>query len=497
MNILMVYPEFLVTFWSWKHLLKFVSKKAAFPPLGLLTVAAMLPKSWEKKLVDLNVCKLDDNDIKWADYVFVSAMITQSASAEEVIGRCKELGTPVVLGGPILEGGYEKFPSVSHFLMGEVENTLPDFLEALQAGRAKRVYLARNFPDIADSPIPLWHLINTGNYASMLMQFGRGCPFSCTFCNIALLNGRVPRTKSADRFISELIAIYQTGFRGPIMLADDNFIGSRKMVREMLAKLVKWQHFYNYPFDFSVEADITLADDPELMKLMVLAGIKKVFLGLETPNQASLVECGKLQNAKRDMADCVRRIQNHGLHPMSGFIVGFDSDDPSNIFDRHISFYQETGIVFPMIGVLQAQIGTLLYARLQQEGRLLKHASGNNTDCCANFVTKMPAEILEREYKRVIKTVYSPKYYYRRICVFLREYDVSKRVHKKLKVADIKAFAKSIWYIGIFGGFITSYYYWKTLLTALFKYRQAFSEVVALQIYGWHFQKIAKAIQKS
>jgi len=496
MNILMVYPEFLVTFWSWKHLLKFVGKKAAFPPLGLLTVAAMLPE-WNKKLVDLNVCKLDDKEIEWADYVFVSAMMTQKDSTREVIARCKKLGTPVVLGGPILELGYEEFPDVSHFILGEVENTLAEFADDLMAGTAKKIYPAKNFPDISTSPIPLWSLINTNDYACMLVGFVRGCPFKCAFCNIAALNGRIPRAKSSDQFISELQAIYRTGFRGGVMLTDDNFIGNKKRVREMLPSLIRWQIAHGYPFDFTVEADITIADDSELMNMMRRAGFKKVFLGLETPNKESLIECGKLQNSSRDLAACVKKIQNHGLITLSGFIVGFDNDNPETIFDQHFEFYQKTGIVFPMIGILQAQKCTELFERMQKEGRLQKVATGNNTDCYPNFISKMPVEVLVRGYKELVKKTYYPKAYYERIAVFLREYNTTNMVVRKLSKTGLWAFVRSVWWIGVRGGPITSYYYWKTLLLAFCKYRPAFPEAVANQIYGWHFRKIAKSIKNS
>jgi len=499
MNILLVYPEFLVTFWSWKHLLKFIGKKAAFPPLGLLTVAAMLPKSWQKKLVDLNIRKLKDEDIRWADYVFVSAMGTQKDSAREVISRCKELGKPVVFGGPILEMGCEEFESVSHFLMGEVENTLPEFLEDLVWRKAKRIYPAKNFPDIAASPIPLWELINPNDYASMLVQYVRGCPHACTFCNVALLNGHKPRVKSADQFLRELDVIYQKGFRGAVMLADDNFIGSKREVKDMLSELITWQQDRGYPFNFTVEADITLADDEELMKQMVLAGFKKVFLGLETPNIDSLIECSKKQNADRDMAACVKTIMNNGLIPMSGFIVGFDADNPDTFDIQMINFIQETGIVIAMVGVLQAPPKSKLHKKLERGGgRLLEVSSGNNTDCYPNFVPKMPVETLVRGYKRIVETVYSPKKYYERIGIFLREYNTEKRVARKLVATELKAFFASIWRIGLFGGLKTSYYYWKTLKLAMSKkYRRAFPEAVAFQIYGWHLWTIAKSIRKA
>ncbi len=504
MNILLVYPEFLVTFWSWNHVLKFIGKKAALPPLGLLTVAAILPESWEKKLVDTNVHKLTDGDIGWADYVFISAMIAQKDSTKEIIARCKNWDKPVILGGPILEIGYDEFPGVDSFFVGEAEGTLLKFLEDLKTGSVERVYSStpKSFPDITTSPIPLWGLINPKHYACLLVQYIRGCPFGCTFCGVAEINGRVPRAKLPEQFLLELDAIKQTGFRGSIMFADDNFIGDKRKAKELLHKLILWQQFFGYPFEFTAEVDITLADDHELMELMVQAGFKKVFLGIETPSRASLVECHKFQNLfyggeDRDLADCVKTIQNHGLHPMSGFIVGFDSDDPATIFDEHISFYQRTGIVFPMVGVLQAPRGTKVFDKLQKEGRLRTEVSGNNTDCYPNFRPRMPVKTLVEGYKRIMRTTYSPKKYYERIRVFLGEYNTGARVFRWPSSTQIRALITSIWRIGLLGGPITSWYYWKTMLLAGLKYRQAFSEAMALQIFGFHFRRIAKTIQKS
>ena len=430
MQILFVSPEFIDTFWSWKYLLKFVSKhvKAAFPPLGLLTVAAMLPKCWGKKLVDLNVSKLSDEDILCADYVFVGAMNTQEKSVVEVIARCKKLGKKVILGGPILHAGCEKFPDVSHFFIGESEETIPEFLKDLENGRLKRIYSPEKFPDMDNSPIPLWELVNPKNYASGIIQGNRGCPFKCTFCNIASINGRKPRSKSPTQFLQELDVIYNRGFRGPIFVADDNFIGNKKRARELLVQIIKWQKNHCYSFDFTTEVDITLSDNEGIMDLMVLGGFKKVFLGIETPNEDSLRECDKTQNEKRNIVACVKRIQNHGLHPMSGFIIGFDNDSPSTIFDQHSMFYEKAGIVFPMVGILQAIPGTFLYEKLRKEGRLLASPSGNNTDCFPNFIPKMPVEILSQGYKNLMKKIYSPREYYKRICVFLQEYKTANRI---------------------------------------------------------------------
>jgi len=497
MNILLVYPEFLTTFWSWKHLLKFVAKKSAFPPLGLLTVAAMLPKKWNKKLVDLNVSELTDADIQWTDCVFMGAMKTQSDSAKEIIFRCETLGKPVILGGPILQTGYEEFEQVSHLFIGEAEYILPDFLADMEKGLAKRVYEAKKFPDICASPIPLWEMINPEDYASGLIQWSRGCPYECEFCDIDSLNGRVPRVKSIFQFLAELDAMYQAGFRGAMLIADDNFVGNMAKTRIMLAELAKWQRKRGYPFNFTIEAPITIADKQKLMEAMVAANVGKVFLGLETPNKASLAECAKRQNLNRDLVADVKKIQKSGLIPMSGYIVGFDNDSPATFIYNMIDFIQNSGVVIAMVGVLQAPLGTKLYARLKRDGRLLKQASGNNTDCYPNFIPAMPVEILVAGYKKIIGTIYSPKEFYQRICIFLEGYNPSKRVKIKIDKESKEAFLRSIWHIGILGGWKTKWYYWRTIFTALTKHRSAFAEAVAMQIYGAHFQKIAEAIKES
>jgi radical SAM superfamily enzyme YgiQ (UPF0313 family) len=497
MNILLVYPEFLVTFWSWKHLLRFVAKKAAFPPHGLATIARMLPKSWTTKLVDLNVGTLTDKDIKWADYVFVSAMITQKDSANEVISRAKALGKPVVLGGPIIETGLDEFDNVDHLFIGEAEETLPEFINDLAAGSPKRIYSTMRFPDISFAPIPSWRgLINPDDYASMMAQFCRGCPYGCAFCNIAKVNGKRPRLRSNECFFAELDEIYNTGFRGAVLLADDNFAANKTKTKLLLVELVSWQQEHNFPFEFTAEAAIVIADDEELMGLMVQAGFKKVFLGLETNNPETLAEFEKFQNLGRDLVADVKKIQASGLIPMSGFIVGADADNPDAFAQEMIDFIQHSGIVMAMVGVLQAPTDSKLYHRLRQEGRLVDVASGNNTDYYPNFVPRMPLENLVAGYKKIVQTIYSPKKYYERIHEFLKEYGSHKRPQKPLTMLDFLAFLRSIWWIGIFGGLKPSYYYWKSLALALFKYRKAFADVVAFQIYGVHFRSVTRQITK-
>ena len=475
--------------------MRIIRRRAAFPPLGLLTVAAMLPDFWQKKLIDMNVSKLKDEDIRWADYVLVSAMITQKESAKEVIRRCNELGVKVIAGGPLFTTGYEEFNGVGHFFVGEAEDTFPVFLDDLEKGCARKIYASDVRPDIAKAPIPLWRLINPKNYVSLSIQNSRGCPYNCEFCDIVVMNGRIPRVKSAEQFLAEISAIRKTGFRGMVLVVDDNFIGNKAKVKASLRKLMDWQKKNGHPFSFSTEASINLADDEKLMDMMVEAGFDQVFLGLETPSSAGLSECGKVQNENRDMVASVKKIQRFGLHTAGGFIVGFDSDS-QRIFEDQIRFIQESGVVVAMVGLLTALPKTKLYERLLKEGRILKVSTGNNTDCFLNFIPKMDGKVLMEGYKRVIKTIYSPKKYYERMCAFLKEYKPRGKAGKRMDWISLRAFAMSIWYIGIVGRRNYKWYYWKTLFMAFFKYRKAFPEAVAMLIWGLHLLKVAEMISE-
>lgn len=493
MKILMVYPSYPDTFWSFKHALKFVSKKASFPPLGLLTVATMLPSEWEKKLVDMNVTSLTDEDIKWADYVFISAMVVQRDSVQEVVARCQRLNTRIVAGGPLFTTGYDEFDDIDHLVLGEAEITLPLFLADLACGRAKPIYASNERPDIGQTPVPMWSLINMKQYSSMNLQYSRGCPFNCEFCDIIVLNGNKPRTKSKTQMVNELDAIYHRGWRGSIFVVDDNFIGNKKKLKaETLPALIKWSEEKKFPFNFFTEASINLADDEELMRLMTEAGFDRVFIGIETPNEASLEECNKLQNKGRDLAASVKKIQNYGLEVQGGFIVGFDSD-PVSIFRSQINFIQKSGIVTAMVGLLNAPRGTRLYQRLKKENRLLESFTGDNTDCSMNFVPKMNYETLIDGYKDIVHTIYSPKQYYERIRTFLKEYK-PRRVKgvSQLQFNHITSFVKCMWFLGVVEK--GRKYYWKLLISTLFKYPRHFPLSVSLSVFGFHFRKIAEKL---
>jgi len=480
LRILLVYPQYPDTFWSFKHALRFISKKASFPPLGLLTVAAMLPGEWEKRLVNMNVISLTDENIKWADYVFISAMAVQKDSVKEVISRCQNLGAKVVAGGPLFTTGYDEFDGVDHFVLGEAEVTLSPFLEDLEKGCAQHIYTTNERPDISKTPIPLWSLINMKKYSSMNIQYSRGCPFNCEFCDIIVLNGHKPRTKDKDQVLAELEALYSQGWQGGVFIVDDNFIGNKKKLKaEILPAIVEWAKEKKYPFAFNTEASINLADDEELMQLMVKAGFGTVFVGIETPNEESLAECNKFTNINRDLVASVKKIQNHGLEVQGGFIVGFDSD-PLSIFRSQINFIQKSGIVTAMVGLLNAPQGTQLYQRLKKENRLLTGFSGDNTDCSLNFIPKMNYETLINGYKHILSTIYSPKHYYERVKTFLREYKPQKRGSLQIQFHHIRGFINSIWFLGIREK--GRRYYWKLFVSTLLR-RPRFHSLTELAEY--------------
>ncbi len=488
MNTLLIYPEFPDTFWSFKHALRFIRKRASLPPLGLLTVASLLPEEWEKRLIDLNVRKLRARDLAWADYAFVSAMTVQRETARQVISRCKEAGVTVVVGGPIFISEHEQFEEVDHFVLNEAELTLPPFLEDLERGCARRVYETSEFPDLRQTPAPMWELANLGRYATMCIQFTRGCPFNCDFCNITAMLGHRVRTKSAEQIIAELDSLYEAGWRGSVFFVDDNFIGNKRILKtELLPALIEWQG-RREGVTFHTEVSINLADDEPLMHMMVEAGFNQVFIGIETPDDGSLVECSKKQNTNRDLVADVKRIQRAGMQVQGGFIVGFDHDTPS-IFQRQIDFIQKSGIVTAMVGLLQAPPGTRLYERLKQEGRLLNKMSGDNVDGTTNIIPRMDPEVLRQGYKSIMEHIYSPAHYYERVKTFLREYEPPK-IKVRLDFQHVMAFFRSVFRLGIFGR--ERRHYWNLLLWTLFRRPALFAEAVTFAIYGYHFRKVCE-----
>ena len=489
MKILLVYPKFKETFWSLKYALRFLFKKAAQPPLGLLTVAALLPSAWQKKLKDMNVEKLKDKDLEWADYVFIGATSLQKNSVLDIVRRCRELGVKTVAGGPLFTTTYKDFKGIDHFVLNEAEITLPPFLKDLEEGKAKQVYTSSQRADVRGTPIPLWELINMKKYAIMNIQYSRGCPFDCEFCDITRLYGHRPRVKEPVQIINELQKLYEQGWRNGVFFVDDNFIGNKKKLKDaILPQISSWMREKKHPFSFHTQASLDLSDDEELMDMMAQTGFNAVFVGIETTSQESLTECSKLQNKNRDMVECVKKIHSAGLQVHGGFIVGFDHDTP-RVFQQQISFIQKSGIVTAMVGLLNAPQGTKLYRRLKKEKRLLNSGSGDNTDSSINFVPKMNSLMLISGYKNIVTTIYTPSHYYSRIKTFLRAYRPLKTQRKnKLHLVYLAAFLKSVLMLGIIGR--ERIQYWKLLLWCLFKQPRNFPLAITLAIKGFHFRKI-------
>lgn len=487
MRILMVYPKFPDTFWSFKHALHFVKKSSALPPLGLITVAAMLPPAWEKRLVDMNIRDVSDADLAWADYVFISAMIVQRDSTYEVIGRAQAAGKPIIAGGPLFTAEYEQFPGVDHFVLNEAELTLPPFLADFARGEARRVYSSEEFADIETTPAPRWELLELRRYASMSIQYSRGCPYNCEFCNVTALLGHRPRVKTAQQIVAELDSLYALGWRGSIFFVDDNLIGNKRHLKnELLPALIAWRKGKK-GMPFNTEASINVADDPALMDLMVRAGFTTVFIGIETPSEESLADCSKRQNTGRDLVADVKRIQRAGLQVQGGFIVGFDTDTPT-IFQRQIDFIQQSGVVTAMVGLLNALPGTKLYERLESEGRLQEQqTTGDNVDGTTNIVPTMDPETLRSGYQTILRYIYSPGPYYRRVKTFLREYKPPQAQIPHEPEYILAAF-RSIYRLGILGK--ERVQFWRLLIWTLARRPALLPTAITLTIFGYHFRQV-------
>ncbi len=488
MRILMIYPPNPDTFWSFKHVLRFVSKRSTFPPLGLLTIAALLPRDWDLRLVDMNVEPLTDAELDRADYVMLSAMIVHREAVREIVARCARRGKAIIAGGPLFTTGYQDFPEIPYFVLGEAEDMMPQLIADLLAGTLKPFYRSEDRPDITRIPAPRWDLIQFRHYVTLCVQFSRGCPYDCEFCDIIVMNGRVPRTKTPAQLIAELEVLRQRGWKDMVFIVDDNFIGDRRRTRDLLRAMIAWRERVRPAMGFFTEASLNLADDPELCALMIRAGFMKVFVGIETPVPESLQECHKLQNTSRDMVASVQILQRAGLEVMGGFIVGFDNDR-QDIFARQFEFIQRSGVVTAMVGLLQALPETRLYHRLMREGRLETASTGNNTEAVLNFKTRLSREFLQSGYRDLMKKLYEPRVYYQRIRIFLEHHrPQARRMH--LARADLLAFLKSFWLLGIWDRGRHNYwrFFWGTLLRRPRQFRQG----IELAVMGYHFRRVAR-----
>ncbi|MBN2040818.1 MAG: B12-binding domain-containing radical SAM protein [Spirochaetes bacterium] len=494
-KILMVYPEIPTTFWSFKYALPFIKCKSSMPPLGLLTVAALLPEGYDVKLIDMNVKKLTKEDIDDSDLVFISAMIIQKDSFVKAVKMCKDSGKPVVAGGPYPTSSMDEIKDVDYLVLNEAEITLPEFIKDYESGNPDRIYTSEIKPDITKTPLPRYDLVeNVNDYTYLALQFSRGCPFNCEFCDIIEMFGRKHRSKNIDQFINEIQCVYDTGYRGSLFIVDDNFIGNKNSVKKLLRGIKEWQEQHNFPFSLFTEASINLAHDDEIMDLMVQSGFSCVFIGIETPDTETLSATHKSQNLREDIHVSVGRIQSHGLEVMGGFIVGFDTD-PEDIFQKQIDFITQAGISTAMIGMLQALPKTQLYRRLKEEGRLTGMASGNNThDLQLNFLPKRPADELFAGYKRIISEIYKPVTYFNTTYTLLKRLP-SKRVgDRKVGKNEIKILAKSL-VRQTFSKY--SFFYVKFLLRVLIRKPVLFPLAINYAIRGHHFFRMTDEIIKA
>jgi radical SAM superfamily enzyme YgiQ (UPF0313 family) len=490
MKVLLINPSFPDTYWSFRHALPFEGKRCAFPPLGLLTVSAMLPPSWERRLVDLNVQSLKTSDIDWADMVFATAMLVQKDSLKAVVKQCKTRGKRVAVGGPYVTTTIEDLPDADHVFLGEAETTLPEFVKDLANGTAKRQYKALERPPLSATPLAHFHLANLKRYSAMCVQYSRGCPFSCEFCDIIEIYGRVPRTKSNQQMLAEFQALLDLNWRGTVFIVDDNFIGNKKNVRQLLPAIAEWQKRNGYPFSLLTESSVNLADDEQLLEGMKEAGFRRVFLGIETPVKESLKEAQKSQN-RGNLLESVSKIQSYGMEVMAGFIVGFDND-PEDIFERQIDFIRNSAIPLAMVGLLNALPDTQLWKRLEREGRLLGEASGNNTSCVLNFKTRMDPAVLIQGYQSIMRTIYSPREYYQRALESMkRTAQVFVEPQHYNLASAAAALARVLLRLGVFDSERREF--WRFFTQALIKDRAKIAESLRLAAMGYHFRKLNQA----
>jgi radical SAM superfamily enzyme YgiQ (UPF0313 family) len=442
----------------------------------------------------LNVQPLKPADIEWADIVFASAMLVQKDSLRSIVGQCKAQGKRVVVGGPYITTNAADLPEADHLFLGEAETTLPEFVRDIERGEPKRTYQAAERPSLTSTSVPDFQLANLKQYSAMSVQYSRGCPFQCEFCDIIEIYGRVPRTKTNEQVLSELDTLLGLGWRGMVFIVDDNFIGNKRNVKKLLPELAEWSERHHYPFSFITEASVNLAEDDELLNGMRRTGFRRVFLGLETPVAESLKETQKYQNTRHDLLDSIRKIQSFGMEVMGGFIVGFDND-PEDIFERQVNFIRDSAIPLAMVGLLNALPETQLWRRLEREGRLLEESSGNNTDGSLNFIPKMDATRLVEGYKSILRTIYSPREYYQRALSCLDRIVADRPEPRRDDLAsDLMALFRIVLTLGIRDRARGEF--WRYLSLAITRHRSNFAGAVRLAAMGYHFRKLTEFSDK-
>ena len=498
-NALFVYPKFPPSYWGFKYALEFLDKKSSMPPLGLLTIAGMFPKNYNLKVVDINIEPLTDAHLEWADVVLTSTMIVQKDSLYDVAERCNRAGVPIVAGGPHPTSYYDNIKEetdaeINHFLFGEVEEIFEDFLTDFESGCAQETYREKRKPDITITPPPRYDLIDINAYGSMALQFSRGCPFNCEFCDITKLFGRVPRTKSNEQMLAEFEILYKLGWDGAMFVVDDNFIGNKRDAMRLLPAVQQWQEERQFPFSLYTEASVNLVEIPDMLDAMSGAGFNMVFLGIESPNDEALLGTSKGQNTSKEedagsyLLRAIRQIQSRGMEVTGGFIIGLDGDTE---FDSHINFIQEAGIPIAMAGLLTALKETDLWHRLKQEDRLLVESTGNNTDMSLNFVPEMPRVELLSEYRRVVSTLYDPtlKNYFARCLKLLEHMPYTPRNVRSIRKEELSAFLLSV-QRQLFSR--QGLEYARYLVKVLKDYPKMFAEAVRLAIMGYHLEKTTR-----
>ena len=499
MNAFLIYPEFPDTYWSFKHALKFLGKRAAQPPLGLMTVAALLPKTWKKRLVDLNVERLRDRDLAWADVAMISAMHIQHDSLAAIVERCRALGLRTVVGGPIASSISAAELKADHVVIGEAESLIAGLAQGLEQGTAEFVYNAEERPAMESSPLPYLSLIKMNRYSTMAVQASRGCPFNCEFCDIIEIYGRRSRVKAVSQVLAELDQLRAAGWREAVFIVDDNFIGNKKRAKELCVALARWRNQYKTSFDFITEASLNLADDPELMQLMKDAGFISVFLGIETPDESALIACNKPQNTRRSLLDSVALIQSYGMQVMGGFILGFDTDR-EDIFDRMVEFIQKSGIPIAMVGLLQAMPGTQLFRRLWSEGRIVDAGDGDNTDDKLNFLPHMDAAKLVEGYRSVLKRIYSCEAYYERVKLYLNRTQPAsgRRAQIPAAVGDPRQCAR-LCHVACPPGSLRppALELLEVSAAVATRYRHCVGAAMTLAVMGYHLQLITQKLEEA
>jgi radical SAM superfamily enzyme YgiQ (UPF0313 family) len=483
MNVLLVYPLFPLTYWGFQHGMRLIGKQATLPPLGLLTVAALLPSGWRVRLVDLNVEVLHDQDLQWADVVLMGGMLIQVESMHEVIARAHSFQIPVVVGGPAPTTSPELFVDADVVFRGEAEGRIDEVVRVLvQLPGGHRILNAPGgFPEMASVPPPRFDLLDLSKYGSMSVQNSRGCPFRCEFCDIIEIFGRIPRVKTSEQVIAELEALYWLGYRGTLFFVDDNFIGNKPAVKRLLPIIREWQRVHGRPFEFYTEASIDLAADPQLLADMVEAGFTSVFVGIETPSAKALEQARKFQNLRLDLSEAIDRLTRAGLEVMGGFIVGFDSDG-KDVFGLQRDFLARQPIALAMVGILTALPGTALWRRLEAEGRLRERSNGDQFSR-PNFAPMMDERALIKGYAELLGWLYSPKAYYSRCQAYMHRAG-SRPQTRSSTLGEVGVLLRTIWHIGILSP--RRRLFWQLLAKAVPHGQDRTRQAIAHAVQGEH-----------